>query len=374
MIAIDAQVQPVLEAAREHAAEVDRNGRFPKEAVAALREAGLLGLTAPTELGGLGRGPVDFVETVSALAGACGSTAMIYLMHVAGMTPVLHAPPEGLPELPRELATGAKLASLALSEKGSRSHFWAPVSRQSRANGSVRLEADKSWVTSAGEADVIVASCLVSDAGAADVDLFAVPTGHEGVTVAGPWHGMGLRGNNSSPIALDATIPYDYRLGKPGEGFRLMMEVILPWFNIGNAAVSLGLAAAACDAAVQHCTGARLEHLDQALADLPTVRAQLARMHILLDVQRTYLHTVAESLAAPDAVTPLRVLASKAAANEAALTITDTAMRVCGGAAFSQHLAIDRYFRDARAGFVMAPTADALYDFYGKAITGRPLF
>ncbi len=49
-------------------------------------------------------------------------------------------------------------------------------------------------------------------------------------------------------------------------------------------------------------------------------------------------------------------------------------MRVCGGAAFSAHLQIDRFFRDARAGSVMAPTADVLYDFYGKAVTGQPLF
>ncbi|MFN2450917.1 MAG: acyl-CoA dehydrogenase family protein [Candidatus Dormibacteria bacterium] len=367
-------LQPVLEVARKHASAVDRDGRFPQEAVTALRESGLLGLTAPTDLGGMGGGPAEFVETVSALAGCCGSTAMIYLMHVTALMPVLDSPPDGLPELGRELAGGRKLGSLALSEKGSRSHFWAPVSRQARDNGSVRLQADKSWVTSAGEADLIVSSCLVSEPGVNDSDLFAVPTSSDGVKVAGPWRGMGLRGNSSSPIALDTTVPYDYRLGKPGEGFRLMMEVILPWFNIGNAAVSLGLAQAACDAAVTHCTGARLEHLDQALADLPTIRAQLSKMHILLDVQTTYLRSVAASVAAPDELTPLRVLASKAAANEAALTITDTAMRVCGGAAFSQQLSIDRYFRDARAGFVMAPTADALYDFYGKAITGRPLF
>ncbi|MFF4229775.1 hypothetical protein [Streptomyces sp. NPDC001820] len=47
---------------------------------------------------------------------------------------------------------------------------------------------------------------------------------------------------------------------------------------------------------------------------------------------------------------------------------------MCGGAAFSHHRAIERFFRDARAGHVMAPTADALYDFYGKAITGQPVF
>ena len=77
---------------------------------------------------------------------------------------------------------------------------------------------------------------------------------------------------------------------------------------------------------------------------------------------------------APADDTVLHVLGVKAAANDAALRVTDAAMRVCGGAAFSEHLQVDRYFRDARAGHVMAPTADVLYDFYGKAITGQPLF
>ena len=63
-----------------------------------------------------------------------------------------------------------------------------------------------------------------------------------------------------------------------------------------------------------------------------------------------------------------------AAAGDTALEVVATAMRVCGGAAFSKQLPIERAFRDARAGAVMAPTADVLYDFYGKAVTGLPLF
>jgi alkylation response protein AidB-like acyl-CoA dehydrogenase len=148
----------------------------------------------------------------------------------------------------------------------------------------------------------------------------------------------------------------------------------MPWFNLGNAAVSLGLARAALDAAVRHAAGTTFQHLDQALADLPTIRARLARMSLQLESVEAYLHKAAASIAAPDEKTPLHVLGVKALANDAALTVTEDAMRVCGGAAFSNHLAIERFFRDARAGNVMAPTADALYDFYGKAITGRPVF
>ena len=49
-------------------------------------------------------------------------------------------------------------------------------------------------------------------------------------------------------------------------------------------------------------------------------------------------------------------------------------MRVCGGAAFRKEVGVERFFRDARAGGVMAPTTDVLYDFIGKAVCGMPLF
>jgi alkylation response protein AidB-like acyl-CoA dehydrogenase len=72
--------------------------------------------------------------------------------------------------------------------------------------------------------------------------------------------------------------------------------------------------------------------------------------------------------------TMLRVLEAKAAAGEAASEVTDLAMRVCGGAAFRKDVGVERVFRDARAGLVMSPTTDILYDFIGKAVCGLPLF
>ncbi len=68
------------------------------------------------------------------------------------------------------------------------------------------------------------------------------------------------------------------------------------------------------------------------------------------------------------------IRAAKAAAGEMAIDVTDRAMRIGGGAAYSRHLPLERLFRDARAASVMAPTTDLLYDFIGKAITGQELF
>lgn len=370
------RLAPVLEIAGKHAHDVDVEGRFPAEAVTALRESGLLGLTLPVEVGGLGGGPHELMTVVSGLASVCGSTAMVYLMHISAAMPLAAAPPAGLPKLLTQVAEGSVLASLALSEAGSRSHFWAPVSHASREDDTVSIKARKSWVTSAGYADVYVASTLSADADpdSGAVDLFALPSDTPGFEIAGPWRGMGLRGNASAPMTIDARIPAGYRLGQAGGGFELMLQTVMPWFNLGNSAVSIGLSRAAVEAAIAHTSAARLEHLDESLSALPTIRAQLAKMSIELAATTAYLTQTADRIVEPQDDTMLYVLGVKAAANDAALRITDAAMRVCGGAAFSEHLSIDRYFRDARAGHVMAPTADVLYDFYGKAITNQPLF
>lgn len=366
----------VVSVAEANADYVDAEGTFPTAAVDALRRSGLLGLVLPEEIGGLGAGPRDLVDVVGTLAAACGSTAMIYLMHTAAAVCVAAAPPPGAPDLLSVMASGEALGTLAFSERGSRSHFWAPVSAGvlSDDGNAVKLRADKSWVTSADYADVYVVSAGSTSGVAGEVDLFALPKSVDGLSVVAPFTGMGLRGNASSPMTIDATLPVTARLGAEAAGFGLLMETVLPWFNLGNAAVSLGLASAAYSAAVSHVSGARLEHRDEALSALPTIRAQIARMGTTLAAQRAYLHSAAASVSAPNEETLNHVLGVKASANDAALAITESAMRVCGGAAFSKHLPIERVFRDARAGAVMAPTADVLYDFYGKAATGLPLF
>ena len=205
-------------------------------------------------------------------------------------------------------------------------------------------------------------------------DLFAV-LGDDPGTVAGPpFAGLGLRGNESSPMSFVTTAQPGQRVGEPGSGFATMMNVVLPWFNLGNASVTWGLAASALDAAVEHVSGAKLEHLDSRLADLPTIRHRVGKAGIQLAAQQSYLrgHRAQDRRARrdDDAVRPR----GPASVNDAALEITDQAMRVCGGAAFSKHLPIERNFRDARAGHVMAPTSDVLYDFFGKAMCGMELF
>jgi alkylation response protein AidB-like acyl-CoA dehydrogenase len=251
------------------------------------------------------------------------------------------------------------------------------VSRAERNSNGVVLNCDKSFVTSAGHADYYVVSSLALDAkGPAESTLYLVDKSEPGLEWGRRWNGIGLRGNSSGPVFIrNCHVDAGARLTEEGGGFKAMMEVVLPWFQVGSAAVSIGIAEAAFGAALVHSSNARFEHLKESLASaVPGIRARLAQMRIAIDSARGYLDQTLSRIesGAPD--TMLFVLGVKAAAAEMALRVTDDGMRICGGAAFSRDLPLERHFRDARAASIMAPTTDVLYDFMGKALAGLPLF
>jgi len=360
-----------LEVIRSTAVEVDQSGSFPRAGVEALSKSGLLGLISAPDVGGSGYGLRDAVMVIERVARECGSTAMVLCMHYAG-TAVIEA--HGPRDVREEIAAGRHLTTLAFSESGSRSHFWAPVSTASFHNGSVRLDAKKGWVTSAGEADSYVWSSRPAEAEGMST-LWLMPAKASGLATPAPFNGLGLRGNASSPItAREVTLERAAMLGPDGGGFDIMMSIVLPYFQLMNAAFSIGTMGAATEKATAHVAAAKLQHLGQSLSDLPTIRAYIARMQIKVDMTRALLLDALDAIETnrPEAV--LRVLEVKAAAGEASTEVTDLAMRVCGGAAFRKEIGIERHFRDARAATVMAPTTDVLYDFIGKAVCGMPLF
>ncbi|MBV8808387.1 MAG: acyl-CoA/acyl-ACP dehydrogenase [Acidobacteriaceae bacterium] len=362
------------------AGQNDKVGRFSTEAVESLGQSGLLGLMLPVDVGGSGLGPRTFADVTATLAEADASVAMVYLMHILGAATISAARPSAAPAVTpilREIGTGRHLSTLAFSEAGSRSHFWAPVSRAHRNGNGVRISAKKSWVTSAGHVQSYVVSSLAPEGtGPTDLTLYVVPAETRGLSVVAPWDGLGLRANASAPMALDeCEIPSRFQLTDDGAGFQAMLNVVLPLFNLGAAAVGLGLCRAAVAGTATHLKNAKFEHLGQSLGEsLPTLRMQLAAMQIDTDGLAARIDDLIEHLEKPRETTMLRVLETKAAAGEVAISVTSAAMRVCGGAAFSKHLTIERLFRDAHAGAVMAPTGDVLREFIGKSLLGIPLF
>ena len=385
----DALLRVIDEVVAPGAASVDADGVFPQAQVDALGAAGLLALTVPAEHGGAGAGLAEAAWVIRELGSVCGSTAMIVTMHYSAVAALAAA---GDKETLAAVGGGRHLSTLAFSETGSRSHFWAPGSSAVLEPGvpepgvpepaapgtggrAVRLDAGKSWVTSAGHADSYVwSSRPLSDAAAGPMTLWLVPEGTPGLSVSGAFDGLGLRGNSSAPMTADGVrVPPDAMLGEDGAGLDLALAAVLPYFLICSAAMSAGLMRRLAAETAAHLARTHLTHLGVSLAQQAGPRAQLARLRIEAD--RTWAH-VTEALSAvatgrEDA--QLLVLEVKAAAGEAAADAADLALRACGGSAFRKESVIERLFRDSRAARVMAPTTEALYDFIGRALLGLPL-
>jgi alkylation response protein AidB-like acyl-CoA dehydrogenase len=361
----------VEETVRPKALSVDATGAFPRQSLEALAGLGLLGLPMDRSVGGGGGDLADAVEVIQNLAGACGSTAMVVLMHYSAARVIDQHGPD---EIRKAIASNEHLTTLAFSESGSRSHFWAPLGTATGSTDDrVRLDAHKSWITGAGEADTYVWS---SQPLAADgpMTLWLVLSDSSGLSDPGRFDGLGLRGNCSAPVTANGVIVSKRAmLGADGTGLDIAMAEVLPWFLVLNAAFSVGLMQAVTEEVGIHLRGTRLEHLNLSLAETQLARMDHARMRIATDQAEALLADTLTALSTerPDAM--LKVLEVKAAAGESAAAVTDLAMKACGGAAFRKELGIERRFRDARAIRVMAPTSDALIDMVGRAINELPL-
>jgi isovaleryl-CoA dehydrogenase len=254
----------------------------------------------------------------------------------------------------------------------------------SPGGATARLDASKSWVTSAGYADSYVWSSRPLTGGADGADgsadaagpmtLWLVPADAPGLSAAGAFDGLGLRGNSSAPLTADGlVVPLSAMLGADGGGLDMALAAILPYFLICSAAMSAGLIRRLATETAGHLQRTRLAHLGVSLAQQAGPRAQLARLRIEAD--RTWAH-IDDALSAVEAGRPdatLLVLEVKAAAGEAAAEAADLALRAGGGAAFRKESVVERLFRDSRAARVMAPTTEALQDFIGRALLALPL-
>jgi alkylation response protein AidB-like acyl-CoA dehydrogenase len=358
--------------------DIDRERRFPRQNIRELGRSGLLGLVVPLDYGGAGAGIPEMAQVLERMAQACPSTAMVTLMHYCG-TAVIAA--KGSAPLKQSLlpaiAGGEHLTTLAFSEAGSGGHFYMPVSEARKNGHGLQLTAHKTFVTSAGEADSYVVSTRKAGAsGPTDLDLFLIVKGTKGFEAGKPFEGLGLAGNASAPMKLeDVELEEEKRLGNEGSGFQTMMEVVLPHFQVGVAAVSLGVATAAFQAASAHVVARRYEHAAGAsLAAIPRVQFLAAEMALELRSARAYLSETIRRVGAGDPEAMLDILGGKARAAEAALAVTSRAMTLGGGAAFGRRGGLERIFRDAQAAAVMAPATDVLKEFLGKACLGVPLF
>src|SRR5438067_6867016 len=263
------------------AAEVDRDHRFPEEAVAAAASAGLMGVLIPREYGGAGLDAIAFTLCIEELAQACASTAVIIDVHTSvGSEPILLFGTEAQKRmwLPR-LASGELLGAFALTEPAAGSDA-ASLKTTARRNGSEYvLTGTKVFITNIGRAGLyIVFARTGADERAAGVSAFIVPADSPGLRVGQVFTKMGLNGSPTGELVLeDVVVPADHRRAGEGEGFTVAMRA-LDSGRIGISGQALGIAQAAVDQTRDLLREReRAQGDDFALADMAT-RVESARL------------------------------------------------------------------------------------------------
>ena len=266
---------------RPHAAEVDRDHRFPVEAIDAAKAAGLLGVLIPREYGGAGLDAIAFAVCIEELAQACASTSVIVDVHTSvGSEPILLF---GTEELKRRwlppLASGELLGAFALTEPASGSDA-ASLKMSARRDGDgYVLNGTKVFITTIGRAGLyIVFARTGPDERAAGVSAFVVPADAPGVRVGQLFKKMGLRGSPTGELVLeDVVVPAANRLAAEGQGFTVAMRA-LDSGRIGISGQALGIAQAAVDESRALLQGRGREQGDEfMLADMAT-RLESARL------------------------------------------------------------------------------------------------
>ena len=235
---------------RPHAVEVDRDHRFPDEAIDAAKAAGLLGVLIPREYGGAGLDAIAFAICIEELAQACASTSVIVDVHTSvGSEPILLF---GTEEQKRRwlpsLATGELLGAFALTEPASGSDAASLKTSARRDGDRYVLNGTKVFITTIGRAGLyIVFARTGPDERAAGISAFVVPADAPGVRVGQLFKKMGLRGSPTGELVLeDVVVPAANRLAAEGQGFTVAMRA-LDSGRIGISGQALGIAQAAID-------------------------------------------------------------------------------------------------------------------------------
>jgi alkylation response protein AidB-like acyl-CoA dehydrogenase len=386
LVAIAEELSEKLDA---RAAEHDRDGSYPFEAVEALRAAGYFTAPVPVELGGLGVSSAhDLVVAASRLARGDASVAIGVNMHLVAVLNMerrrqvaIAAGAErrarGFASSLERIAHDGVVLAAAISERGQ--DITRPGTIATRTKSGWRIDGRKLFCTmSPAATDLYVAVTYADGEGTERYAYAMVPTNAPGVVVDDDWDALGMRASGSNSISLqgvelpESGVRGGFRAGDP-----------LPYMErnlvsgLFHAAASLGIAESADAIARRGIAGRingdarpRMQVADNAI-DLAASRSVLSRAAMLIDEHRAANPSSAGSA---DELCALfaEAQAAKAFVNEAAARVVDRALALSGGAGYLNGSPLARAYRDVKAGSFMHPLgANRAYDYLARVALGE---
>ncbi len=386
LVAIAEELSPQL---ASRAAEHDRDGSYPFEAIDALKAAGYFAAPVPVELGGLGVSSAhDLVVASSRLARGDASMTIGVNMHLVAVLNMERRRQVALAagEERRARAFASSLEQIALdgvvlaaaiSERGQ--DLTRPGTRATRTASGWRIDGRKMFCTmSPAATDLYVAVTYADGDGAERYAYAMVPTAAPGVVVHDDWDALGMRASGSNSVSLEGVeLPESGVRGgfRAGDPLPYMERNLVS--GLFHAAASLGIAESADQAARQGIVGRingdarpRMQVAENTI-DLAASRGVLSRAAMLIDEHRA-ANPASDGTAEQLGALFAEAQAAKAFVNETAARIVDRALALSGGAGYVNGSLLARAYRDVKAGSFMHPLgANRAYDYLGHVALGE---
>src|SRR6266403_2102160 len=341
-----------------HAAEWDREARFPKEALAELGKLGFMGMLVPEQYGGAGADHVGYALALEEIAAGDGSVSTILaVQNAVGCLPVLQYGSEAQKQrflVP--MAKGEKLACFCLTEPQAGSDAAALKTRARRHGNRWVVNGTKQFITSGQNADLAIVFAVTDPAaGRKGISAFIVPTATPGYRVARLEHKLGQRASDTAQLVFeDMELTPDLLLGGEGEGYRIALSN-LEGGRIGIAAQAVGMARAAYEAAVRYAQ--QRETFGEKIIAHQAVAFRLADMATQIAAARGL---VLDAAARRDAGEPClqEAAMAKLFASEMAERVASDAIQIHGGYGYLADFPVERIYRDVRVCQIYEGTSD----------------
>ena len=329
-----------------HAAEWDREHRFPEEMVAKMGDLGLFGLPFPEEIGG---GGGDFTSLCIAIEeiGRVDQSMGITLEAAVGLgiNPIVaYGTDEQHKRWLPDLFSGRALAAFGLTEPDAGSDAGATRTRATLDGDEWVLDGAKAFITNSGSALTSVIA-VTARTGPDEISTILVPAGTAGLTVEPAYHKMGWHASDTHGLVLDGCrVPAESLLGERGRGLQQFLAV-LDEGRIAIAALALGLIRACLDACVDYA-GQR-HAFGKPIGSKQGVAFPIADLQVMVDAAALLVYRAATRRDAGQDFTQAASVA-KLYATESAVTATRIASQIHGGAGFIEESPVARFYRDAK--------------------------
>ena len=351
------------------AATVDRDNEFPRDLWPRLGELGVLGMTVPTEYGGVDMGYLAHTIVLEEISRASGSVGLSYGAHsnLCVNQIVRFGTAEQRQNYLPKLVSGEYLGALAMSEPGSGSDVVSMSLRALDDGDDYILNGNKMWITNGPGADVLVVYATVDPAlGTKGITAFLVEKGMVGFSTGNKLDKMGMRGSDTAELIFeDCRIPKSQILGKVGQGVSILMSG-LDYERVVLAGGALGLSRAALDVAMPYVH--ERQQFGRPIGEFQLMQAKIADMYTETNAARAYVYAVAAACDA-DRTTRIDAAGCILYAAERATQHALQAVQALGGNGYINDYPAARLLRDAKLYEIGAGTSEIR-----RMLIGRELF